>query len=81
MPYIDEIPFDEAEGQTRREYDKAMARAGRVWNIVSIQSHNGEVLRDSMRLYGSTMHGGSPLSRAQREMVAVVTSTINECHY
>jgi alkylhydroperoxidase family enzyme len=38
-------------------------------------------MRDSMRLYGSIMFGPSPLSRAQREMIAVVTSTVNDCHY
>jgi AhpD family alkylhydroperoxidase len=27
------------------------------------------------------MFGESPLSRAQREMIAVVTSTANECDY
>jgi AhpD family alkylhydroperoxidase len=27
------------------------------------------------------MHGPSPLSRAQREMLAVVVSRANDCHY
>lgn len=81
MPYIDEVLPEEAGGTTAREYDKAMRRAGRVWHIVSIMSQNGETMRDSMRLYGSVMFGESPLSRSQREMIAVVTSQINECGY
>ncbi len=81
MAHIRPVPPDEAEGETKREYDRALRRADRIWNIVSIQSHNGPVLRDSMRLYSSTMYGESPLSRAQREMIAVVTSGINGCHY
>ena len=81
MPYIEEIPPDSATGAAAREYDKAMRRAGRVWHIVSIMSPNGEVMRDSMRFYGTLMFGESPLSRSQREMIAVVTSQINECVY
>jgi alkylhydroperoxidase family enzyme len=44
-------------------------------------SQNGEAMRDSMRFYGTVMFGESPLSRSQREMIAVVTSQINECVY
>jgi len=62
-------------------YDAAMRRAGRIWNIVSIQCQLPEVMRDSMRIYQSIMFGPSPLTRAQREMIAVVTSQANDCHY
>ena len=81
MPHIDVHAYEETTGVARREYDKAMRRAGRVWNIVSIQCQLPEVMRDSMRLYQSIMFGPSPLSRAQREMLAVVTSQYNDCHY
>lgn len=81
MPYIDELGPEDADPIAAREYEKAMRRAGRIWNIVSIMSQNGTAMRDSMRLYGSAMFGDSPLSRAQREMIAVVTSQLNECEY
>jgi alkylhydroperoxidase family enzyme len=81
MPYIDEVPPDSADPVARREYGKAVIRAGRVWHIVSIMSPNGPVMRDSMRFYGSVMYGESPLTRSQREMIAVVTSGVNECVY
>jgi alkylhydroperoxidase family enzyme len=81
MPYIEQIPPEDATGQAKREYEAAMRRAGRIWNIVAIQSQNGAVMRDSMRLYGSAMFGDSPVTRAQREMIAVVTSQANNCHY
>ena len=81
MPYIEQIPPERATGKTKHEYDAALRRAGRVWNIVAIQSQNGIVMRESMRLYGATMLADSPLSRVQREMIAVVTSQVNECHY
>ncbi len=81
MPYIEEIHPDDAVGATRKEYERAMRRAGRIWNIVAIMSPNGEAMRDSMRFYGTLMFGESPLSRSQREMIAVVTSQANECDY
>jgi len=81
MPHVHVLDYDETSGVGRREYDAASRRAGRIWNIVSIQSQLPEVMRDSMRLYSSIMFGESPLTRAQREMIAVVTSGVNECHY
>ena len=81
MPHVRVYDYDETSGVARREYDAAMRRAGRIWDIVSIQSQLPEVMRDSMRLYSSIMYGPSPLTRAQREMLAVVTSQHNDCHY
>ncbi len=81
MPHVHVLEYDETSGVARREYDAATRRAGRIWNIVSIQSQLPEVMRDSMRLYSSIMFGESPLTRAQREMIAVVTSGANDCYY
>ena len=81
MPHVHVLDYEETTGIARREYDAAQRRAGRIWNIVSIQSQLPEVMRDSMRLYQSIMFGPSPLTRAQREMIAVVTSGANDCHY
>ena len=81
MPYIKQVEDDEAEGAAKRELDKAYKRAGRVWNIVRIMSPNPEVMRTSMDMYLALMYGESPLSRAQREMLATVVSQVNDCHY
>ncbi len=81
MPWIEQIPANEATGLLKKLLDQAVARAGRVWNIVHIMSQNPPVLRDSIRLYGSIMVGQSPLTRVQREMLAVVVSTESSCHY
>jgi len=81
VSHIHILSYEETTGVARREYDAAMRRAGRIWNIVSVQSQLPEVMRDSMRIYLSIMYGPSPLTRAQREMMAVVTSQANDCHY
>ena len=81
MPYIKQVEADEAEGAAKRELDKAYKRAGRVWNIVRIMTPNPEAMRTSMDMYLALMYGESPLSRAQREMLATVVSQVNDCHY
>lgn len=81
MPYIDVIGPDRAEGVLKDIYNRSIARAGKVFNIVSIQSQNPAVLKSVLALYSTLMFGRSPLSRAEREMVAVVTSATNRCEY
>ena len=81
MPYIKQITIDQASGLVKRELEKAVARAGKVWNIVQIMSLNGRVMKSSMEMYGATMFADSPLTRAQREMLAVVVSKANHCVY
>lgn len=81
MPWIHQIPVEEATGPLRKEFDEAMARAGRVWNIVHIMSVNTLVLRTSIGIYKAIMFGTSPLSRFQRELLATVVSAELACHY
>lgn len=79
IPTIDE---DKADGLLAELYDAGRdPRSRRVDNILKVHSLNPESLRDHLQLYKSTMHGASGLSRAEREMIAVVVSSINECHY
>lgn len=81
MPWIRLIDVDEAAGALKREYDAAVARAGKVFNIVKAMSRSPRTLRASMALYREIMFGPSPLSRADRELLAVVVSAANGCHY
>ena len=81
MPRIRVIGVDEARGALRREYDNALKRAGRLWRIVTIMSQNPRAMQASMAFYSALMFGRSPLSRGQREMLAVVVSRQNSCLY
>ncbi len=81
MAYIRVIGPDEADGFLKKQYDAAIERAGSVANVVSVQGHNPKVLESSIKFYRDVMYGESPLSRAQREMMAVVVSKANQCHY
>ena len=81
MPWIKQVPVEEATGLLKRQFDAALKRAGRVWHIVHIMSINPRMMRDSIVFYATAMMGESPLSRVQREMLAVVVSCENNCHY
>ena len=81
MPWIKQIPVSEATGLLKSQFDSALQRAGRVWHIVHIMSINPRMMRDSIVFYVTAMMGESPLTRVQREMLAVVVSCENNCHY
>ena len=81
MPYIRTIPPESAEGPLAREYETAMRRAGYVAHILQLQSLNPAVLHAGVQLYLAIMYGPSPLSRAERELIATVVSSVNDCFY
>ncbi len=81
MPWIRQIPVNDATGDLKKEFDKTFHRAGRVWHIVHIMSLNPRVMKASMEHYLAIMSGPSPLSRAQRELLATVVSAELNCFY
>ncbi|MGD0694072.1 MAG: carboxymuconolactone decarboxylase family protein [Terriglobia bacterium] len=81
MAWIKTVEPSDATGELKAEYDKAQVRAGKVFNVLKVQSLNARTLRASMELYLATMYGESGLSRAEREMLATVVSWANHCFY
>ena len=81
MAWIATIPPGEARGRLKEIYDAAVRRAGKVFHILRIMSLAPEVLDASMLLYQRVMFARDGLSRREREMLAVVVSRANACHY
>ncbi len=81
MPHLRLIGENEASGELKEEYDAAVQRAGKVFQIVKAMSLRPGVLKCSLALYQAIMFGPSELSRAERELLAVVVSRANDCHY
>lgn len=63
----DQIPFEHRVNDTD--------------HILRIHGVHSELMQHHFTLYKELMYGKGPLSRIQREMIAVVVSSINECHY
>src|SRR5262249_20057824 len=81
MAWIRMIEAGDAGGELKAEFDRAYGRAGKVFNILKVQSLNPKTLHASMGLYLATMHCPSGLSQAERELVATVISSVNRCFY
>ena len=81
MTWIRTFAVDEASGRLARTYRAALDRAGRVFGIVRTMSQSPSILDASMSLYQRVMFARTGLTRAQREMLAVVVSRANDCHY
>lgn len=50
-------------------------------NILRIHGVHSRTMRQHYDLYKQLMYGKGPLSRIQREMIAVVVSAANKCRY
>jgi uncharacterized peroxidase-related enzyme len=81
MAWIKTIPTAAATGDLAEQYGRMKDARGNVANILTVHSLNPRALRGHFDLYKTLMFGRSDLSRAQREMIAVVVSKTNACHY
>ena len=82
MAWIEMISEDEATGRLKELYDKYRDEDwGGLDNILRIHSLNVKSMQTHYDLYAHLMRGRSDLSRAQREMIAVVVSAANRCDY
>ena len=81
MAWIETVAPERASGLLAKIYRAAVERAGRVFNILRIQSLDPPVLEAGVRLYTVLMHGPSSLSRAEREMIATAVSAELGCFY
>ena len=75
------IKEDKAEAELKEWYDKLREPWGEVDNIMKIHSLNVSTLKGHYELYLSAMKSTKELSYKQREMIAVVVSNVNQCHY
>ena len=71
----------EATGRLKEIYDDIVKKRGKLADVHKIQSLRPESIAKHMDLYMEIMFSGSELSRAEREMMAVVVSVSNGCEY
>jgi len=82
VAFISYVPRDEAGPDLKPLYDKFWEdEMGDMDHILRIHSHNPKSMVGHYEYYRHIMKGPSPLSRPQREMLAVVVSALNHCHY
>ncbi len=85
MPWIETVPdgeWEEDGGPLAAIHGEVVDREqGRVDNIMAVHSLNPRGLEAHQRLYTSAMAGTGSLRKVDRELVALVVSIQNECHY
>ena len=81
MAWIKVVPPENATGDLLDQYERMRDSAGKVPSILAVHSLNPSALRAHFDLYRTLMFARSELSRPQREMIAVVVSKTNGCHY
>jgi uncharacterized peroxidase-related enzyme len=74
-------PQEDAPPGVKAMYDKADEKLGFVPNVLRVYSLRPAHLELWNAFYDDLMRGESGLTRPQREMIAVVVSTANRCHY
>ncbi len=81
MSRIKVIQHEEATGRLKEIYDDLVEKRGKLADVQKIQSLRPGSIVAHMELYLEIMFSKSELSRAEREMMAVVVSAANQCEY
>lgn len=79
-PWIRRTGPENAQGLLAEAYERISG--GRpLDHILEIHTLHPQSLLDHYALYRTSMFGPSPLTRAEREAIAVVVSVTNDCFY
>jgi uncharacterized peroxidase-related enzyme len=81
MAWIKTLSQKDATGKTKKVYDRILKERGHLANIFLAQGLDPDVLEKHVDLYVDLMIGPGPLSREEREAIAVVVSAANRCAY
>lgn len=81
MSWIREHEEHLAEGHIAELYERLRQERGRVSNILKVHSLRPQAMEHHLDLYMGLLFGPGGLSRAEREMIAVVVSRANGCGY
>ena len=76
VPSLEQIPED-----LRNRMIEIQDKTGFVPNVFLTLAHRPEELRAFMAYHDALMEGDSGLSKAEREMIVVATSAVNDCQY
>ena len=76
LPMVDPLP-----DETRKYFEICQDKLGMVPNVLKSYAFDIDKLNGFTAIYNDLMLGQSALSKLEREMIAVVVSSINKCWY
>jgi len=82
MAWIETIPYDQADDNLKKVYDRVKSSNGEVDNILIGHSLRPHTLTGHMHLYKNVLHHSqNKLSKWYMEAIGVFVSILNGCHY
>ncbi|MCU0859124.1 MAG: peroxidase-related enzyme [Thermoplasmata archaeon] len=81
MAWIRTVDKADSKGETKRVYDRIVKERGHLANVFQAQGLDPKVLERELDLYVEVMMGEGPLTREERETIAVIVSAANRCAY
>jgi len=81
MTYISMIDEQDADDELKTIYQVLMKERGNISNILKVHSLHPKAMKNHLDLYLSLMFNRSDLKREDKELIAVIVSSINECEY
>jgi alkylhydroperoxidase family enzyme len=82
MAWIENVDISQWHGDLAELRNRVVDPAtGQADNILTVHSLDAGSLRAHLNLYTQAMRGTSSLPKVDREMIALVVSKINGCHY
>ncbi len=81
ITWLDVPDDEEVSDEVRALWAKPLEKLGFVPNVLRVMALRPDHLRGWWAYYDELMRGESALTKPQREMIAVVVSAQNRCHY
>jgi len=82
MSWIKTIPYEEADKNLKKVYDRVSGPDNNIDNVLSIHSLRPHTLLGHMTLYKATIHNSNnTLPKWYLEALGVYTSSLNKCDY
>jgi len=81
MPRIKVIDYNKAAGTLKSIYDDLIQKRGKLSEVLMVQSLHPASIVSHINFYMDIMFSKTHLSRAEKELVAVVVSVANGCTY
>lgn len=80
-PIILDLPMAELDAETQAYFEKCQDKIGFVPNVLVAYAHDLAKLKAFAAMYNDLMLAPSGLTKLEREMIAVVVSSVNRCFY
>ena len=81
MARINIIDYKDAAGTLKSTYDELIEKRGKLSEVLKIQSLHPASISSHVNFYMDIMFSKTALSRAEKELIAVVVSVANGCVY